>query len=239
MKALAICSTSFGMNLPTDAHSARNTADACMDRQMRLATESGHDTNVGVVADLPQGSGAPCPHRYPSPDGRRVAALRASLFFCFVSTAYPFGRQFAHTHSGASRAFDLPHVLTFDIRANRVDQQRGGRACSKHSRDNLRQYSFFWEYRPSRPVATRSSSRQRSAALAALEHRPSLAAILPRAPLSALPVTSPTARPSRTAATDITAHRAIFTGPSVPPGTGGLFRFKTAPEGARPCSRRS
>lgn len=216
----------LGMNLPTHRQSARNTADACMTRQIRLAARNTHATTMTVVADLPQGSGAHCPHRYPSPDGRRVAALRASLFFCSKAYTCPFERQAAQTSCRPLDAFDAPCVLTSNTRANRADQQRGGRACSEHSRDNLRQYSFFWGFRPSRPVAIRSSSRRQLAAWVALEPRPSLVETWPRAPLSALRATSPTAKPSRTAATDITAHCAIFTGPSVPPGTGGLFSFQ-------------
>lgn len=221
----------FGVNLPIARPSARNTADACISCQNDLAACQVGGTVISVVAGLPQGSGAYCPNRYPSPDGRRVAALRASLFFCAVSGAWADARQVAHGGKTGVASFDEGRFLTFDKTAFRAVQQRGGPPCIDTSKNNQRLYWPSLRYHLSRPAATRSSSRRRSGASAGLARRRSLMAIWLRAPLSALRAMSPIVRPSPNAATDAPAPRAIcdttFIGPSVPPGAGGLCRFKT------------
>ncbi len=231
MSARRAAAPHLGMNLPMASRSARNTADNCIACRNMLARARADGSFGSVVADLPQGSGAPRPHRYPSPDGRRFASMRASLFFCCASGDCPDERDIAHLHFTGSDAFDEPLVLTSDTRARRADQRRDGSPCINHSKNNPRLHWPYSVFLASRPVVTLWSSRRPSGALVVWGPRLFSAPVWREVPSSARRATSPIARPSPTAATDASARCAradmTFIGPSVPPGAGGLCRFKT------------
>lgn len=238
--------TEVGMILPSSAPSARNAADNCAGPSIRFAQTRGTVTHGGVVADLPQGSGAPCPHRYPSPDGRRLADLRAPLLFQAKAIPCHFERQAAHiVHRGVA-AFDAGRFLTLDDPCIPSDGQRGDRACSKHQKNNQRLYSSSSPSQLLRRAATPWSSRRRSAGSAASARPPFSMGTSPRAPSWGPQETWRIARPSRTAATD--RPPALIRGQTRPSRfhptirairCGWSFSFQDRIQKGRPCSRRS
>ena len=225
-----------GTILPKGVMAARNAAENCIAVQIGLAGPGGAGSVASVVADLPQGSGALCPHRYPSPDGRRFASLRTPLFFCRNTGCYSGRRHVAQTRSAGARAFDAGLVLAFDKESRSAGKKGASTSCPRSSENNLKQSSRpfpFWRWQH---AVTASSSRRQSAVSAGLEPRLSLAAALRRAPLSARRATWPTARHSRTAATRTcrpqsgrpqSGPHSIFRSHPRHSRTDGSFRFKT------------
>ncbi len=194
--------TWLGMNLPMNCAFARNTADNCMAVQIRLAGPADAVSVISVVAGLPQGSGAPCPNRYPSPDRRRRAYLRTPPLFRFSAGAWAYRQELAQMRFGSKCSFDAGAILPSDMSARSADKKRGSITCSEQSKDNLKLYWQSSSCRPSRPAATRSASRASSVRGRAWPGRPCWVLIWRLAPWSALPATSRFARPFQNAAPD-------------------------------------
>ncbi len=203
------------VNLPAARRSARNTADNCSGCKMRLDSVSRNGSLMTVVAGLPQGSGALCPNRYPSPYGRRRVANRTPPFFRAVTNAWTHRRNPAQGRVIGNCRFDGPAVLTSNRATHHARETRGSSQCKEHPKNNPR---LYWPFLPSRRLqlaVTPLSSRRRLAVLAAWGLRLSWAAILPLAPSSVRRATSPIVRLSRTAATNTrrpTGARVILNG---------------------------
>ena len=195
-----------GISLPTCAAIARNTADNCIAAQMDLAARADAVSINIVAADLPQGSGADCPHRYSSPDRRRRAFVRTPPLFSFRIDAWPHRRELAQNAFGRGLCFDPNAILPFDIDARRAHKKRGRATCTEQSKNNLRQYSSSYSYRHWWLAATPLSSRRPLVASAVLERRQFLTVTLRPAQPSAPRATSPIVRPSRTAAARTQNH---------------------------------
>ncbi len=192
--------TALGMKLPMACTLARNTADNCMRAQIPLAESGDAVSFKSVVAGLPQGSGAPCPNRYPSPDRRRRAPLRTPPFFRVDASACAYRQKLAQMRVGRTFGFDADAILPSDMLAQSADKKRGSIKCSEQSKDNLKLYWRSSSCRPSRPAATRSASRASSVRVQAWPGRPCWVPIWRLAPWSALPATSPSVRPFQNAA---------------------------------------
>ncbi len=191
--------TSLGVNLPMTCTVARNTADNCIVVQMHLAGPADAVSVTSVVAGLPQGSGAPRPNRYPSPDRRRCAHLRTPPLFVFSSNACAYRQELAQKRVGHTCGFDVDAILHSDMCAQSAYKKRGSRTCSEQSKDNLKLYWQSLSYQRSRPAATQSASRALSVRGRASPARPCWAPIWRLAPWSAQPATSPSARPFQNA----------------------------------------
>ncbi len=188
-----------GMILPATARAARNTADDCARRKLRLAAGLRNGSVRSVVADLPQGSGAHRPHRYPSPSGRRCDTCRTPPIFSCKTTASLYRQSSAHWGPFGPCHFDDRGDLTSYAWAAPTPDIRGNHPCKEDSEFNPRLYAQCWPYRRSPRAVIRWASRGLSAAAPVWAQQPFWMATLPPAPWSGLPATSPTASPSRTA----------------------------------------
>ena len=197
----ALCAASIIS--PEAVRSARNTADNCIRQEMCLAQPMCGDSVEPVVAGLPQGSGAPCPHRYPSPHGRRCDVNRTPPLFCAISTGWGGRRDPAHARLNALSPFDGGVILPFYSGAKYAQDNRGNSPCADLSEHNLKLYTPFCFSRHLPRAATHWASRPLSAVAPDWGRRPYWTATLPLARLSARRATSLIASPSRNAATNI------------------------------------
>lgn len=192
--------TSLGMKLPTACAVARNAADNCVRPQILLAGTADPVSVISVVAGLPQGSGAPCPNRYPSPDRRRRAYVRTPPLFCIDTNVCSYRQKLAQMRVACTCGFDAGAILHSDTCAQSADKKRGSKTCSEQSKDNLKLYWQSSSCRPSRPAATRSASRASLARGQAWPGRPCWGPTWRPAQWSVRRATSPSARPIRNAA---------------------------------------
>lgn len=183
-----------GMYLPARTLFARNTAENSHLSQTALACGRDAVSVVGVVAGLPQGSGAHSPNRYPSPDRRHGAATRMPPLFCFDRMAWRYRQELAQKRSSTWHRFDLRRGLNSNCAAKDAYKIRGRAKCSEQSQDHQRQSLPFWPFRRSLHAVTRLASRPLSAGARARLVRPCWTVISsPVLPL-ARPATSPSVR---------------------------------------------
>lgn len=178
-----------GIYSPACTLSARNTAEINHLSGTRLASGRDAVSVVRVVAGLPQGSGAHCPNRYPSPDGRHFAATWMPPFFRFDRTAWFDRQELAQKRSSAWHRFDLRRGLISNYAAKVAYKNKGRAKCSEQSQDHQGQSLPFWPFRRSPHAVTRLASRHLSAGARARLVRPCWTAISSPERLSGRPAT--------------------------------------------------
>jgi len=178
----------------------RNAAETRLapPRGLALATVTFSVTHV--VAGFPQGPGTFCLNRYPSPNGRRHAWLRASPTFCLKTKSYMDRRGPAQFPLVCADCFDVKDQIALFGGTIPFHKTRGTNRCGhifSKSLPDLR--SLDWQ-----PAATRLANKSSLGRVQVWARQPYWTVTSQLAQLSARPVTSPIVRHSRIAAADLT-----------------------------------